>query len=98
VAGSGTSEPPPGPPVLEEQMAMVLVSIATAPLRARARPQSREAPESRVMLVRARRLPAKAVVVPRVAELPTCQKTFPLWASLMKLTAEALAVLRLLPI
>ncbi len=46
-------------------------SRVTAPLRASARPQSMVAPVFNVMLVSARILPAKEVVVPSVAELPT---------------------------
>jgi hypothetical protein len=53
------------------QIEIVLVSRVTAPLRAKAAPQSIVAPVLAVMLVRARMLPAKEVVVPRVAELPT---------------------------
>ena len=58
---------------------MLLASIDTAPLPfacipARALPD-RVAPVLRVMLVCARLVPMKSVVVPRVAELPTCQKT-----------------------
>ena len=56
-----------------EGMLIVLVSIITAPVCARARPLSMDAPVSRVMLAYARILPSKAVAVPRVAELPTCQ-------------------------
>jgi hypothetical protein len=56
-----------------------LVSIVTAPpppgsSPARALPVTL-APVLRVMLVNARILPMNDVVVPRVAELPTCQKT-----------------------
>src|SRR2546423_798265 len=51
----------------------VFVSIVTAPFRARARPAT-FAPVVREMLVSARMLPTNDVPVPRVAELPTCQK------------------------
>jgi len=51
-----------------------LSSIVTAPLIASAPPCIR-APVVRVMLVSARIFPANPVLVPRVAELPTCQKT-----------------------
>lgn len=57
-----------------EEAVIVLVSIVTAPLRARARP-FKFAPVFRVMLVSASMFPTKFVVVPRVAELPTCQNT-----------------------
>src|ERR1700682_4138230 len=66
--------PLPPPPVCP-QVEMVLVSIVTAPVSAMARP-SRVAPVVMVMLMFARMLPANAVVVPSVAELPTCQNTF----------------------
>ena len=52
----------------------VLVSIVTAPFRARALPDTL-APVFRVMLVSARIFPTNVVVVPSVAELPTCQNT-----------------------
>lgn len=51
-----------------------LESRVTAPFRARALP-NKLALVLRVMLVRARILPRKVVVVPSVAELPICQKT-----------------------
>src|ERR1019366_387933 len=70
VPGSGTVvwgvQPPP----------ITLLSNVTAPLIARALPQPMLAPVFRVMLVSARIFPSNAVVVPRVAELPTCQNTF----------------------
>ncbi len=53
-------------------METVLESIVTAPLRARALPDI-VALVSREMLVKARIFPMKAVPVPSVAELPTCQ-------------------------
>src|ERR1700719_1782856 len=69
VPGSGTVDAPPQP-------LMTLLFRVTAPLIANALPQVMLAPLFRVMLVSARMFPAKAVVVPRVAELPTCQNTF----------------------
>jgi hypothetical protein len=51
---------------------IVLSSSVTAPFRASARP-SRVAPVFMVIDARARMLPTKEVVVPIVAELPTCQ-------------------------
>ena len=73
VLGSGTALPP----VVAAQLSMdtSFVSVVTAPLRAKALPHSILAPVFRVMLVSARMFPVNAVVVPRVAELPTCQKT-----------------------
>jgi hypothetical protein len=63
-----------GRPVTQPADPTEFVSIVTAPLRASARPAT-DAPVFRVMLVRARMLPTRWLVVPRVAELPTCQKT-----------------------
>ena len=71
VPGSGTVVPPPPQPP-----PMTLLSSVTAPFRAKALPQLMPAPVFIVMLVSARIFPANAVVVPRVAELPTCQNTF----------------------
>lgn len=76
---------------------MVLVSIVTAPFRANARP-SIEAPVVRVMEVNARMFPLKTVPVPRVAELPTCQKTLHALAPLMTFTTLAEAVTSVLAI
>ena len=55
-------------------LVIVLVSRLTWPLRARTRPWI-VAPVSTVMLASAMTVPTKVVVVPMVAELPTCQKT-----------------------
>lgn len=59
---------------LQEETATVFESSVTAPFCASALPE-RIAFVSRVMLVRARIFPTKVVPTPRVAELPTCQKT-----------------------
>lgn len=72
-------------------------SIVTAPFRASALPLT-VAPVVRVMLVSARMLPTNAVVVPRVAELPTCQNTLQSVAPLRRTTVELLAVVSVLPI
>ena len=76
---------------------MVLVSIVTAPVCAKALPD-RFAPVSKVMLAFASILPTNAVVVPSVAELPTCQNTLQLEAPLISSTDAALAVVSVLPI
>jgi len=55
-------------------------------------------PVLRVMLVRARIFPAKSVVVPRVAEVPTCQKTLAPFPPFVNDTDELLAVVNVLPI
>jgi len=74
-----------------------LVSSVTAPFRASVRPVTR-APVVTVMLVNARMFPANDVVVPIVAELPTCQNTFPGDAPFVRTTDEPLAVVSVLPI
>jgi len=75
---------------------IVLVSSVTAPFRASTRP-SRVAPVVRVMLVRAMTVPRKLEPVPRVAELPTCQKTLHDWAPLIRITWLADAVVSVEP-
>jgi hypothetical protein len=50
------------------------------------------------MLVLAMMVPTKVVVVPRVAELLTCQKTLQGWAPLVKRTVAPGAVTSVLPI
>ena len=76
---------------------MLLVSSVTAPFRASARPMM-FAPVFSVMLVSARMLPTNDVVVPSVAELPTCQNTLHGLPPLMRITDELLAVVSVLPI
>lgn len=56
------------------EMATVLESIVTAPFRAKALPDMVALVLS-AMLVSAKIFPMNAVLVPIVAELPTCQKT-----------------------
>ena len=69
---------------------MSLIRV-TAPLRARSLP-STTTPLFTEIEVSARMLPLKAVRVPSVAELPTCQKTLHAWAPLMRLTLLSVAV------
>jgi len=76
---------------------IVLVSKVAAPFRARARPM-RVAPVFMVMLCSAITVPWKLVVVPKVAELVTCQKTPQAWALLVRRTLDPLAVVSVLPI
>lgn len=76
---------------------IVFVSRVTAPFRASARPSTMVAPVCRAIDVNARMLPLKVVVVPRVAELPTCQYTLQAWAPLIRLTVLAGAVVSVLP-
>jgi hypothetical protein len=52
---------------------IALVSMVTAPFRARALPW-RVAPVVSVMELRAKMFPANELLVPRVADDPTCQK------------------------
>ena len=94
VPGSGTATE------LAAQLLMVLASSVTAPLRAKALPSVIVAPVSIVMLVRARIWPSNAVVVPSVAELPTCQNMLQsgVEPAFMVTTEESLAVVRVLPI
>src|SRR6266446_1985693 len=69
----------------------------TAPVRAKTRPVTL-APVVMVSLIFARMLPAKAVLVPSVAKLPTCQNTFPAVAPLARTTEDLLAVVSVVPI
>src|SRR6185503_15115493 len=63
------------PGVAVQLVETTLLSIVTAPFRAKARPHGICAPVFSVILVSARIFPSNVVVVPRVAELPTCQNT-----------------------
>jgi hypothetical protein len=60
--------------VVPQELVMVLVSMVTCPFRASSRPFT-TAPVVAAMSVKARMVPTKVEVVPRVAELPTCQNT-----------------------
>jgi hypothetical protein len=92
--GAGVS----GDALEQPWMETLLLSIVTAPFRARALPDTMLAPLFRAMLVSARILPLNAVVVPRVAELPICQNTLQSEPPLIMRTDELLAVVSLLPI
>lgn len=74
-----------------------LVSRVTAAPRAYSPPLT-ETPVVTLIAVVASMLPLKIVLVPRVAELPTCQKTLQALAPLMSMTEEADAVVMVLPI
>src|SRR5438270_13414043 len=63
----------------------MLLSNVTAPFRASALPFN-VAPVLTVIDARAIMFPANVVLVPRVAELPTCQKTFFDWAPPLRIT------------
>ncbi len=64
---------------------MVLASRVTAAVRANARPSS-VAPVVSVMEAKARMFPFMTEVVPKVAELPTCQKMLAALAPPLKIT------------
>src|SRR5580765_3248255 len=64
---------------------IVLESSVTAAVRANSRP-STEAPVVTVMEAKASMFPLKTEVVPRVAELPTCQKTLAALAPPLRIT------------
>jgi len=72
------------------------LSIVTAPLRARALPDTL-APVFRAMLCKARILPTNVVSVPMVAELPTCQNTLQSTPLVTRID-ELLAVVSVLPV
>ena len=97
VPGSGTAE------TVLAQLVMVLPCRVTAPFCAKALPHLMVAPVFRLMLVRARIFPSNAVLVPSVAELPTCQKMFGSFIGfpvrlLIKIMDEPLAVVSVLGI
>ena len=75
----------------------VVLSRVTAPLRASARP-STVVPVPVLIDVSARIVPTKVVPVPRVAELPTYQNTWQLWAPLTREIALPEAVVSAEPI
>ena len=79
------------------QTAIWFVSIVTAPFLAKSDPCDVALVVS-VMLVRASVFPTKAVPVPSVSELPTCQNTLQSEPPLMTTTLAALAVVRVLPV
>jgi hypothetical protein len=78
--GAGAVEVAPGDvavgvvPASQLELETVLVSIVTAPFRAKALPATL-APLCRLMLVSARMFPTNVVFVKRSAELPICQNT-----------------------
>src|SRR6185503_18768341 len=76
---------------------MILESSVTAAVRANSRP-STVAPVVTVIEAIARILPLNTELVPSVAELPTCQKTFAAWAPPLKITCRPTVVVRVEPI
>jgi hypothetical protein len=73
----------------------VLLSRVTAPFMAKSLPLT-EAPVIRVIEVIAMTVPAKALELSRVAELPTTQNTFPACAPLTSATELPAAVISVL--
>ena len=90
----GPGRPVPAKPVHAEES--TLPAAVTAPLRAKVLPDTL-APVFEVTLASARMFPANVVVVPSVAELPTCHDTLQ-FEPPITLTVEALAVVSVLPI
>jgi hypothetical protein len=82
--------------VLQVGRVMVLVSRLTWPFRASTRPVT-VVPVCTVAEVNAKMLPTKVVLVPKVAELPTCQNTLHAWAPLISATVLFDAVIRVDP-
>ena len=87
---------PPGGMTAQFGRVIVLVSRLTWPLRARTRPFT-VVPVCTVAEVNARMLPTKVVLVPSVAELPTCQYTLHGEAPLIRATVLLDAVISELP-
>ena len=83
-------------PAAQVGAVIVLVSRETWPLRASIRPCT-VAPVWRLIEVSARTDPTNVVAVPRVAELPTCQKTWHAWAPPTSATVLLLAVISVEP-
>ena len=75
---------------------MVLLSRVTAPLRASTRPFT-VVPVCTEIEVNAMMVPTNVVLVPRVAELPTCQNTLHGEAPLMRATVLPDAVINVDP-
>src|SRR5258708_4773134 len=94
---SWSPPPPPPPPAVDAADVMLLLSSVTAPPSAKTLPITLT-PVVTVSLVKAIRFPTKAVAVPRVEELPTCQNTLPARSPLARATEELLAVVSVLPI
>ena len=92
------AEYPPAAAPLHALALTELVSIVTAPFRARALPDTMFAPVFRVMLASAIIFPLKLVLVPRVAEVPVWKNTLQALAPFIRTTDEPLAVVSALPI
>ena len=85
-----------GPAAAHLGRVIVLAWSVTAPSRASKRPRT-TAPVVAVMLVMAMMVPRNCEPVPRVAELPICQKTLQDCAPLMRLISLAEAVVSVEP-
>ena len=82
-------------PPLQTGTVITFLSSVTAPFRANSRP-STFARLAAVMEVKAKIVPTKVEDVPKVAELPTCQKTLQGSASLIRTTELDDAVIKVL--
>ena len=89
--GSVAGLPGPVPAAHRDRVTVSLINV-TAPLRARSLPFT-VTPSFTEIDVEARMLPWNAVLVPSVAELPTCQKTLHAWAPLTRRTSLSVAVM-----
>ncbi len=87
---SSTCGAGPVPAAQRDRVTVSLINV-TAPLRAKSLPFT-VAPLFTEIDVKAMTVPWSAVLVPSVAELPTCQKTLHAWAPLMRLTPRSVAV------
>jgi len=79
-------------PVPQVPGAVIVSSIMVTAAVSANRPAWHETPELAVMDASAMMVPTNEVLVPRVAELPTCQKTLQAWAPLIRTTEAAVAV------
>ena len=91
-----TALTPVGTPGTVTGMVTLPPSIVTAPLRANSLPSTSTAVVE-VTEMSATMVPINVDYVPRVAELPICQKTFAAWAPLTSSILLELAVVSVLP-
>jgi len=84
-------------PVPQVPGAVIVSSIMVTAAVSANRPPWHETPELAVMDASAMMVPTNEVLVPRVAELPTCQKTLQAWAPLIRTTEAAVAVVMVEP-
>ena len=94
VPGSGRATPSQTPTSIDT----LLVSMVTPPCCEKALPHWMLAPVFKLMLSKARIFPAKAVSLPSVAVLPTCQNTFSPYPPFLKTIDDKFAVVSEFPI